>query len=349
MLERPAISSNLTSRNGSPLRPAFSSTASSFKPDSASLGDDVHPIINEGRVAVITGAASGIGRAAALELAKLKLKIAIADVDEATLQQVGKDVAAIVGDANVLVVPTDVSKLDQVVHLKEKVYELWGEVRIKRFSCLTILIFEQVAVLMNNAGIGLKGTSWDGINNWKTIFDVNLFGILNVQQTFVPFMLHQENQGMIINTGSKQGITNPPGNAAYNASKAAVKSLTESLAHELRERPNSNVTAHLFIPGWTYTNLTGALSQAEKPTGAWTAEETVLYMLDKVRAGDFYVLVPDNETRRELDELRIMWAAGDIAEGRPALSRWHKDYKALFEEYVRDGMTGVGAGSERSF
>ncbi|KAJ3812224.1 NAD-P-binding protein [Lentinula lateritia] len=333
MLERPAISSSLTSRNGSPLRPAFSSTASSFKPDSAGLGDDVHPIINEGRVAVITGAASGIGRAAALELAKLKLKIAIADVDEARLHQIGKDVAAIVGDANVLVVPTDVSKLDQVVHLKEKVYELWGE----------------VAVLMNNAGIGLKGTSWDGINNWKTIFDVNLFGILNVQQTFVPFMLHQENQGMIINTGSKQGITNPPGNAAYNASKAAVKSLTESLAHELRERPNSNVTAHLFIPGWTYTNLTGALTQAEKPAGAWTAEETVLYMLDKVRAGDFYVLVPDNETRRELDELRIMWAAGDIAEGRPALSRWHKDYKALFEEYVRDGMTGVGAGSERSF
>ncbi|KAJ3997934.1 hypothetical protein F5050DRAFT_1568258 [Lentinula boryana] len=350
MLERPVISSH-TSRNGSPLRSAFSSTASLFKPDSAGLGDDVHPIIHEGRVAVITGAASGIGRAAALELAKLKLKIAIADVDEARLLQVGKDVAAIVGDANVLVVPTDVSKLDQVVHLKEKVFELWGEVRIKTIhsnSPIMILIFVQVAVLMNNAGIGLTGTSWDGINNWKTIFDVNLFGILNVQQTFVPPMLHQENQGMIINTGSKQGITNPPGNAAYNASKAAVKSLTESLAHELREKPNSNVTAHLFIPGWTYTNLTGAL-HAEKPAGAWLAEETVLYMLDKVRAGDFYVLVPDNETRRELDQLRIMWAAGDIAEGRPALSRWHKDYKALFEEYVRDGMAGVGAGSERSF
>ncbi|KAF5367318.1 hypothetical protein D9757_010104 [Collybiopsis confluens] len=357
MLERPTIS-NHTSRNGSPLRPPF-------KPDSASLGDDVHPVIHEGRVAVITGAASGIGRAAALELAKLKLKIAIADVDENKLEQVGREVAALIGHTNVLVVPTDVSILSQVVNLKEKVYELWGEVRIV-VPTYSIGLAVVVAVLMNNAGIGLKGTSWDGMDNWKTIFDVNLFG----HQAFVPFMLHQENQGMIINTGSKQGkhwITNPPidrpppcpfpfrlclpdfsspfvvgsGNAAYNASKAAVKSLTESLAHELRERPNSNVTAHLFIPGWTHTGITGASTKAEKPAGAWPPEETVLYMLDKVRAGDFYVLVPDNETRREVDELRIMWSVGDVVEGRPALSRWHKDYKALFEEYMRDGMAGV--------
>ena len=71
-------------------------------------------------------------------------------------------------------------------------------------------------------------------------------------------------------------------------------------------------------------------------------------MLDKVRAGEFYVLVPDNETRRETDELRIMWTAGDIVEGRPALSRWHRDYKALFEEYMREGM-GVASESGRSF
>ncbi|KAF8226024.1 NAD(P)-binding protein [Tricholoma matsutake] len=192
---------------------------------------------------------------------------------------------------------------------------------------------------MNNAGIGLTGTSWGGLDNWHKIFEVNLFGVVNVQQTFVPNMVNQENPSVIINTGSKQGITNPPGNAAYNASKAAVKSLTEGLAHELRELPNSNVTAHLFVPGWTFTRMTGASGDKEKPPGAWTAEETVLYMLDRVRGGDFYIIVPDNETKREVDQLRIMWGAADIAEGRPAVSRWHKNYKALFEEYMRDGLS----------
>jgi len=194
---------------------------------------------------------------------------------------------------------------------------------------------------MNNAGVGDTGTSWDGIENWRKVFEVNLFGIINVQQTFVPLMIHQENHSVIINTGSKQGITNPPGNAAYNASKAAVKSLTEGLAHELRSNPNDNVTAHLFIPGWTFTGMTGATSSASKPPGAWTPEETVQYMLDRVRSGDFYILCPDNDTRREVDQLRIMWAASDVAEGRPALSRWHPKYKPLYEEYIRDGMAAM--------
>jgi len=104
------------------------------------------------------------------------------------------------------------------------------------------------------------------------------------------------------------------------------------------------VPSHLLStpnsPGWTHTGLTGA-SSFSKPPGAWTAEETVLYMLDKVRAGDFYILCPDNETRRELDQLRIMWSADDIVQGRPALSRWHKDYKALFEEFIANGLAGL--------
>lgn len=315
------------SRNNSPLRPGFAGQAS-FRPENLGVADELHPVIAQGRVAVITGGASGIGKAAALELAKLGLKIAIADVDEARLRATGKEISAIVGESNVLVLPTDVSEIEQVIRLRDQVYEHWGE----------------VAVLMNNAGIGAKGTSWEGLDAWHKVFNVNLFGIVNVQQTFVPTMLHQENPCMIINTGSKQGITNPPGNAAYNASKAAVKSLTEGLAHELRERPHSNLTAHLFIPGWTYTGLSPSYHEpnAQKPAGAWSAEETVLFMLDRVRAGEFYVLVPDNETRREVDELRIMWSAGDIVEGRPALSRWHKDYKSMFEEWVREGLENSG-------
>lgn len=290
-----------------------------------SVADEVHPVFCAGRVAVITGAANGIGRAAAKELAKLGLKIAIADVDKEQLNAVGEELVELVGKQNILIVPTDVSNLEQVVKLKERVYDNWGE----------------VAVLMNNAGIGLRGTSWEGMENWHKVFDVNLFGVVNVQHTFVPSMIHQENQAMIINTGSKQGITNPPGNAAYNASKAAVKILTENLAHELRERPEKNVTAHLFVPGWTWTKLAGNNGVNPKPQGAWTAEETVLYMLDKVRDGEFYVLVPDNETKRELDQLRIMWAAGDVAEGRPPLSRWDKDHKPLYEEYVREGIAAL--------
>ncbi|KAF8895092.1 hypothetical protein BD779DRAFT_1668441 [Infundibulicybe gibba] len=400
------IPSDSRSRNGSPLRPAFSGVAS-YRVDQPTVGEELHPVIHAGRVALVTGAASGIGRAAALEFARLGLKIAIADVNVAALESTGKQLATMVGAANVLVVPTDVAQLEQVVRLRDKVYEAWGEVRrvssisvssstaaVPLYSrsphsmpiCSPFHVYiicphptlphpsspihpptrvvptraahpEIVAVLMNNAGIGPKGTSWGGIENWRSVFDVNLFGcvsppplpladpyartgrIVNVQQTFVPSMLHQENQAVIINTGSKQGITNPPGNAAYNASKAAVKSLTEGLAHELRERPDSNVTAHLFIPGWTFTGMTGASGLAPaKPAGAWSAEETVLYMLDRVRSGDFYILVPDNDTKREVDQLRIMWGAADIAEGRPALSRWHKDYKALFEEYMRDGL-----------
>lgn len=91
--------------------------------------------------------------------------------------------------------------------------------------------------------------------------------------------------------GSKQGITCPPGNAAYNVSKAAVKTLTEQLAHELRTA-ESTCSAHLFIPGWTWSAMTGNDGIKEKPSGAWTAEQTVEYMLTKVDKGAFYVVCP---------------------------------------------------------
>jgi len=290
------------------------------------LDATIHPVFQAGRVAVITGAASGIGAAAARELARSGLKVAIADFDETSLNALETELKTAWGDANVLAVLTDVSKLEDVQRLRDRVYDTWGE----------------VAVLMNNAGVGIKGTSWEGIDNWKKIFDINVFGIVNMQQTFIPYMLPQENPSVVINTGSKQGITNPPGNSAYNAAKAAVKSLTESLAYDLRSQATCNVTAHLFIPGWTWTKLTGNSGSNEKPAGAWTAEETVLYMLDRVRFGDFYILVPDNETRPEVDALRIMWSAGDVTECRPALSRWHPNYKSIFQDYMQENLAQMG-------
>nr|GAT43279.1 predicted protein [Mycena chlorophos] len=321
------------SRGPSPKRSALSGTAS-FDPSDATHPEENHPVLCEGRVAVVSGAASGIGAAACRAFAGLKMKIALADLPSEALDAIGKELAAVVGEANVLVIPTDVSNFEQVCKLRDTVYDAWSE----------------VGVLLNNAGVGAgpdgkTGTAYDGLDAWHHVFNTNLFGVVNVQQAFVPAMLHQENPAMIINTGSKQGITNPPGNTAYNATKAAVKSLTEGLAHELRTKADvhgiARVTAHLFVPGWTFTGLTRASGATEKPAGAWTAEETVKYMLSRVAAGDFYVICPDNETTFESDQLRIMWAAADVAQGRPALSRWHPHYKRLFEEYMREGLAST--------
>ncbi|KAG8899308.1 hypothetical protein FRC01_010591 [Tulasnella sp. 417] len=288
------------------------------------IGPETHPAVHEGRVALITGAASGIGFQLCKELAALGLRIVMADVNEDDLKASAEEIAKIGGQNNVLVIPTDVSQIDQVERLRDQVYEHYGEVNL----------------LFNNAGVGLYGGALSGLDNWRKIMDINLFGILNVLQTFTPGMIHQENPSVIVNTGSKQGITNPPGNAAYNASKAGVRILTENLAHELRQS-GGNLTAHLFVPGWTYTQMTGSTSfdgKGEKPTGAWTAEDTVWYMLNKLREGKFYIICPDNETSEDLDRLRIKWAAGDIVEGRPALSRWHPEWKNTFDEYVSSGL-----------
>jgi NAD(P)-dependent dehydrogenase (short-subunit alcohol dehydrogenase family) len=157
-------------------------------------------------------------------------------------------------------------------------------------------------------------------------------GVLHGIEAFVPAMIDGGEPGLVINTGSKQGITQPPGNTAYNVSKAGVKALTEGLAHSLREQVGDRVTAHLLIPGYTFTGMTAR--SPEKPTGAWTGEQVADLMLDRVAAGDFYILCPDNETTPEQDAKRIAWAAGDLIENRPALSRWHPDYAEAFARHM---------------
>ncbi len=192
-----------------------------------------------------------------------------------------------------------------------------------------------VSVLMNNAGIGGGGDVFADPAKWDEVLGVNLMGVIHGVQAFVPGMVEGEAPALVINTGSKQGITQPPGNTAYNVSKAGVKALTEGLAHSLRERTGSRVSAHLLVPGFTWTGMTaGRLT--EKPPGAWTPEQVVALMVDRVAAGDFYILCPDNETTSEQDAKRIAWTAGDLIENRPALSRWHEDWRDAFAEFMRD-------------
>jgi NAD(P)-dependent dehydrogenase (short-subunit alcohol dehydrogenase family) len=161
---------------------------------------------------------------------------------------------------------------------------------------------------------------------------VNLWGVINGVQTFAPAMIAQGTPGAIVNTGSKQGITTPPGDTAYNVSKAGVKVLTEALAHELRNTKGCSITAHLLIPGFTFTGITG---RSERPLEAWSAEQVVDFMIKAMTKGDFYILCPDNAVTREMDEKRIRWAADDLIENRPALSRWHPDHKDAFERFMR--------------
>jgi NAD(P)-dependent dehydrogenase (short-subunit alcohol dehydrogenase family) len=278
-----------------------------------------HPAISPGRVVVITGAASGIGLAAALKFAKLGMKVAMADANVEALKTAAAQIAGVASNAkDVVAIPTDVSKSEEVQHLKDAVIAAFGE----------------VAILMNNAGVGEGGGVFGDPARWRRLIDINLFGVVNGVQVFGPGMIAQGTPCAIVNTGSKQGITCPPGNAAYNVSKAGVKVVTEALAHELRNIPDCNVTAHLLIPGFTFTGMTNAPSP-EKPPGAWTPAQVVDFLLERMAAGRFYALCPDNDVTREMEQRRMAWAMGDIIEDRPALSRWHPDYKDAFAEFMK--------------
>ena len=145
--------------------------------------------------------------------------------------------------------------------------------------------------------------------------------------------------GLVINTGSKQGITTPPGDPAYNVSKAGLKVFTEALQHELRNTPGCQISAHLLIPGFVFTELT-AHGRSEKPAAAWTPEQTVDFMVERLNAGDFYILCPDNDVPRALDERRILWAASDLVKNRPPLSRWHPDYAPAFAQFAQIAPSG---------
>jgi NAD(P)-dependent dehydrogenase (short-subunit alcohol dehydrogenase family) len=279
-----------------------------------------HPALSPNNVAVITGGASGIGLAAAMRFARLGMRVCIADVgaDKLTQAAAALTEAAPAGAASVMAEVTDVSRVDDLARLESRVRERFGG----------------TDVLMNNAGIQPGSQMFGPADNWQRIIGVNLWGVIHGSQIFAPQMIARGRPGLIINTGSKQGITTPPGDPAYNVSKAGVKVFTEALQHELRNTAGAQLSAHLLIPGFVFTGLT-AKGRVDKPAGAWTAEQTIDFMIERIDAGDFYILCPDNDVPRSLDERRILWAAGDIVDNRPPLSRWHPVHADAFAEFVK--------------
>lgn len=278
----------------------------------------MHEAIAKGNVAVVTGGASGIGLAAVRRLAERGMRVCIADLPGVGLETARQSVlAAGARKDDVIAVAADVADADQL-------RELEGHVTSK---------FGAVNVLMNNAGMQPGSSIFDKEENWGRIIDVNMWGIIRGSQIFAPAMIASGKPGLVINTGSKQGITTPPGDPAYNVSKAGVKVFTEALQHELRNMPDCKVEARLFVPGFVFTPLT-ARGRTEKPEGAWTPEQTVDFLFESVERGDFYILCPDNEVDRATDAKRIFWAAGDIAENRPPLSRWHPDFAEAFKNWL---------------
>lgn len=274
-------------------------------------------------VAVITGGASGIGRAAVRRAAAAGMKIAFVDVNPEKLAVLRAEIGQAIGADRVLAEIVDVADFAAMEALARVVEARWG--------APTLLMNNAAAFVASGAG-GIL----DPNENWQRLLAVNLFGPINGVQAFLPGMLAAERRGRIVNTGSKQGLTNPPGNPAYNTSKAAVNAYTQNLARDLRERPGARVSAHLLIPGWTTTG------DAEHREGAWLPEQVIAYMAERLGRDAFFILCPDDETPAETDHKRILWNAFDIILDRPALSRWHPDYKEGFAAFMGQELPDLG-------
>ncbi|HEY1996757.1 SDR family oxidoreductase [Paraburkholderia sp.] len=194
----------------------------------------------EGKVAVITGAASGFGRAFAEKGAALGMKLVLADVDGDALAQTVAALRAAGADA--IGVPTDVSDATQVEALALAALDAFGKVHL----------------LFNNAGVGAGGFLWESsANDWAWVFGVNVMGVAHGVRAFTPIMLRQNEPAHIVNTASVAGLLSPPAMGIYNASKHAVVSLTETLYHDL-QNAGGLVGCSLLCPAFVPTGIANA-------------------------------------------------------------------------------------------
>jgi NAD(P)-dependent dehydrogenase (short-subunit alcohol dehydrogenase family) len=197
------------------------------------------------RVAVVTGAASGIGRALSRRFADEGMRVVLADVEPGALEKTAGEMAA--AGARVLAVPTDVSRAEQVDALARRALDAFGAVH----------------VVCNNAGVFTGGAAWEQtLGDWQWVLGVNLWGVIHGVRTFVPILLEQGDEGHIVNTASGAGLVSLPFSAPYNVSKHGVVTLSETLHHDLRLR-GAKIGVSVLCPGAINTNIPD--SQRNRP------------------------------------------------------------------------------------
>lgn len=191
----------------------------------------------EGKVAVVTGAASGLGRAMAERFGAEGMRLVLADIDAERLEAVGH--ALHEAGREVQTLRTDVSKQGQVEALADLAYQRFGG----------------VDVLCNNAGVAVVGPAWErSIADWEWAIGVNLWGVVHGLRAFIPRMLAQSSEGHIVNTASIAGLMSPPLSAPYVATKHAVVGISECLYHDLALR-QSKLGVSVLCPGFVRTSI----------------------------------------------------------------------------------------------
>jgi NAD(P)-dependent dehydrogenase (short-subunit alcohol dehydrogenase family) len=207
----------------------------------------------KGRVAVITGAAEGIGKAMAAEAAARGMKLLLADIDAAKLDAATAELRAQGADADGL--RTDVAKADQVDDLAQLAFRRFGNVHL----------------LVANAGVACAKPVWDTTpGDWEWVMGVNLYGVTNALRAFLPRMLANGEEGHVVATASMAGLVSLPGMAAYNASKHAVVTVMEGLHHDLTLRA-AKIGASVLCPSWVKTRI--SLSERNRTAGEVTRRE----------------------------------------------------------------------------
>jgi NAD(P)-dependent dehydrogenase (short-subunit alcohol dehydrogenase family) len=267
----------------------------------------------QGKVAVITGGASGIGKAVAEAAVAEGMRVVIADIEEGALKAAADELAA--GGAEVLTVVTDVADATSVRELRDRSLDRFGAVHL----------------VHNNAGVGLGGPIWQiPEEDWRWILGVNLWGVVHGISTFVPLLIEQ-GEGHVVNTASIAGLTTAPFLGPYNATKQAVVAISETLYKDLQAAGVTGVGVSVLCPGFVQTRI--AESDRNRPTwapereveGAAVMREAIQGLVDAgipadvvgqevfaaVRNNTFYIL-----THPELD-VAVATRFEDIRERRP--------------------------------